>query len=91
VEEFRQPVVDDSNRTKLANKLLNYGQRVQYSVFECQLTNEKLAQMKKDIMEYIDIEEDSLRIYKLCQKCCKKMESIGIKKGYESEKGPIIV
>ncbi|MCA9742068.1 CRISPR-associated endonuclease Cas2, partial [candidate division KSB1 bacterium] len=30
-------IVDDKQRTKLAKRLQNYGQRVQYSVFECDL------------------------------------------------------
>jgi len=78
-------IIDDKKRTKLAKKLLDYGIRVQYSVFECDLTNEQIKEMKAKALEFVDPEEDSLRIYRICQTCNKRIESFGIKKGYESE------
>ena len=76
-------IVDDKQRTRLAKKLLNFGQRVQYSVFECNLNKDQLKEMKKQIMKFIDLKKDSLRIYRLCDSCRKQIKSYGIKKGWE--------
>ncbi len=76
-------IADDKKRTRLAKKLLNFGQRVQYSVFECNLTKKQIAEMKKQILPLIDREKDSLRIYRICDTCRKQVESFGIKKSWE--------
>ena len=76
-------IVDNKQRTRLAKKLLNYGQRVQYSVFECNLTKKQIAEMKKQLLPLIDLKKDSLRIYRICDSCRKQVESFGIKKSWE--------
>ncbi len=76
-------IVDDKKRTQLAKKLLNFGQRVQYSVFECDLNKKQLDQMKKQALKCVDPHEDSLKIYKLCEHCASRIESFGIRKGWE--------
>jgi len=80
---FTYDIVDDKRRTKLAKKLGNFGIRVQYSVFECELNAEKLQQVIKMSLEFIDLQQDSLRIYALCQRCAGETISYGIKKGLE--------
>ena len=84
-------IVDNKKRTKLAKHLCNYGQRVQYSVFECKLDEQQIKKMKKEALEFIDLEKDSLRIYKYCKDCQNKVESFGIKRGFEDEDGAIVV
>ena len=84
-------IVEDKKRTKLAKKLCNYGNRVQYSVFECNLSKAKLKEMKKELMQFINPEKDSFRIYKLCQECVKHLESYGIKEGFEARDEAIII
>jgi CRISPR-associated protein Cas2 len=84
-------IINDNRRTKLAKRLLDYGKRVQFSVFECNLARSKYVEMKKEILDFVNEEEDSLRIYKLCQNCFNKIESIGVKEGYESGEKAIIV
>jgi CRISPR-associated protein Cas2 len=78
-------IVDTKKRTKLAKKLLNFGARVQYSVFECDLDKKQLQEMKKQLLPYVDPEKDSLRIYKLCEACAPLIESFGVKKGWEEQ------
>jgi len=56
---------------------LDYGRRVQKSVFECDLDEKNLSQMIKEAIRYIDAEEDSLIIYHLCKGCLSKIESYG--------------
>jgi len=78
-------IIEDKKRTKVAKELLNFGKRVQYSVFECDLKPEKIEAMKKRVMNFVDLEKDSLRIYYLCQTCRQQIESYGVKQGWESE------
>lgn len=84
-------IVDNKRRTKLAKKLCNYGERVQYSVFECTLNREQYKQMKKEALQFVDLTKDSLRIYRLCNDCRQHIESFGVKRGPDQEDKPIIV
>lgn len=70
-------IVDNKKRSKMSNLLLDYGRRVQRSVFECDLDGKNLGQMMEEITDCIDTEEDSLRIYHLCQSCLSRMELYG--------------
>ncbi len=70
-------IVDDKKRNKVSKVLENYGTRVQYSVFECLIEEEQLEKIKKIAEEIIDATEDSIRYYKLCEVCQKKVNIIG--------------
>lgn len=83
-------VVATKRRSKLAKRLLNFGSRVQYSVFECDLNHEQLKRLKEQALACIDQEKDSLRIYALCQNCVAAIQSFGVKKGWEEEDVKII-
>ena len=83
-------IVDTKRRTKLAKKLCDFGKRVQYSVFECDLNKEQLKDMIKKALIIIDQEKDSLRIYALCHSCVSEIISYGIKKGWEEEETVVI-
>lgn len=50
---------------KVAQICKNYGQRVQFSVFECSVSRAQLEQLQHELVKIIDIESDSLRIYVL--------------------------
>jgi len=84
-------IVDTKQRTRLAKKLLDFGQRVQYSVFECDLDSQQLAKMKEQILPFVDLEKDSLRLYKMCEACAAQIESFGVKKGWEEEEGVTVI
>lgn len=71
-------IVDNKRRLKVAKHLENYGNRVQYSVFESFLDEGKLKEMCEVILKIINPEEDSLRIYYLCEGCIKKVKLYGI-------------
>lgn len=83
-------IVKDKQRTKLAKQLSNFGVRVQFSVFECELDKEQYREMTKKILKLIDKKKDSVRVYQLCQNCKEEIASYGIKKGWE-EKDVIVV
>ena len=71
--------------TKIAKECVNYGQRVQNSVFECDLDAAMLVKVRKTLLEIINEDEDSLRIYNLGNKYTGKIEHYGIKDTYDPE------
>lgn len=66
---------------KVAKQCVNYGRRVQNSVFECILDNAQCVMLKSTLMEIIDEEVDSLRFYYLGNQYKTKIEHIGVEKG----------
>lgn len=70
-------IPDDRRRTRLARTLKDFGDRVQFSVFECLLDAALLAAMKERITAIVNEEEDSVRIYAMCAGCEKAIAIIG--------------
>lgn len=70
-------ISDDKRRNKVAKCLQGYGERVNFSVFECILKQGPFARMKKELKELVKHKEDNIRIYLLCKDCIKKTEVIG--------------
>lgn len=70
-------VPSDRRRVKLAHTLHDFGQRVQYSVFECHLTADELSRLRSRILKLIEPEEDQVRIYLLCAECAARLEVHG--------------
>lgn len=68
---------------KVAKQCVNYGQRVQNSVFECQMDAAKCRQVKSVLSDLIDHETDSLRFYYLGDRYKNKVEHIGAKPGFD--------
>jgi CRISPR-associated protein Cas2 len=75
---------------RVAQACLDYGQRVQNSVFECQLDPEKWARLRLRLMEEYHPEEDSLRFYFLGTNWRNRVEHHGAKPAVDLE-GPLIV
>lgn len=70
-------VVKNSKRNRISKKLKNYGTRVQKSVFECVITEKQYYQLKEKLEQIIDRQTDSLRFYRLCEKCKIAVEVCG--------------
>ena len=64
---------------KVAKTCLNYGQRVQNSVFECEMDAAKFLVVKNQLIQQIDIKTDSLRFYNLGNNRSGKVEHYGVK------------
>lgn len=64
---------------KVAQRCLDFGRRVQNSVFECQLNWEQWTQLKLNLLETFDPSEDSLRFYYLGNRWRDRVEHHGIK------------
>ena len=65
-------IPDDRRRTKLHDRLLDFGSPVQYSVFECLVDRDELKKMQKMILKTINKRRDHVRIYHLCAACARK-------------------
>lgn len=82
-----------SGRTRLrkvAKECVNYGQRVQNSVFECLVDYSQFLLLKEKLVGLINEEEDSIRFYYLGNKYENKVEHYGIRQGYNPE-GVLVV
>lgn len=75
---------------KIAKECVNYGQRVQNSVFECVADTTKFLQIKNKLEKIINKDTDSLRFYYLGSKYKTKIEHIGAKPSFDIE-GTIII
>ena len=62
---------------KVAKECVNYGQRVQNSVFECLLTEAQLVNLKAILTVIIDNTADSIRFYYLGNNWQRKIDSLG--------------
>ncbi|HXH12385.1 MAG TPA: CRISPR-associated endonuclease Cas2 [Alphaproteobacteria bacterium] len=71
-------IADDKRRSRIHKALKNYGERIQFSVFECDLTKEQLLRMQHALGRIIkEDEHDSVRFYHLCDSCQAKIDRIG--------------
>jgi CRISPR-associated protein Cas2 len=81
-------VTTDTGKTRLrrvAKQCVNYGQRVQNSVFECILDPTQFAQLKHKLETIVNPETDSLRYYFLGDNWKRRVEHFGAKSGYDPE------
>lgn len=74
----------------VAKQCLNYGQRVQNSVFECVCDTSQLVKLKGILSDLIDHETDSLRFYHLGKNWQNRIDHIGAKQTYDPESTLII-
>jgi CRISPR-associated protein Cas2 len=70
-------ISDDKRRTKIHSLLKSYGEWVQYSVFECELTNTEYARLRSRFDKLIKPDEDNANFYLLGNCCLGKLERIG--------------
>ncbi|MBO0798378.1 MAG: CRISPR-associated endonuclease Cas2 [Blastocatellia bacterium] len=69
-------VTDGKRRAKLHKALRRFGQAVQYSVFECWLTQQQIAEMQETVARIV-ADDDSVRYYDLCSECYRHTIAIG--------------
>ncbi len=74
---------------RVARAVQDYGQRVQYSVFECEVDPAQWATLKARLIAEIDPECDSLRFYHLGANWERRVEHVGAKPALDM-KGPLI-
>lgn len=75
---------------RVAKACKNYGQRVQFSVFECEVDPAQWTFLRRNLISEIDSEVDSLRFYFLGSNWRRRIEHVGAKESYDPD-GPLIV
>lgn len=75
---------------KVAIVCKNYGQRVQYSVFECQVDEAQYETLRTQLLKVINPKVDSIRLYKLSTSREQCVESYGVDK-YVDFNEPLIL
>ncbi|URZ05946.1 CRISPR-associated endonuclease Cas2 [Clostridium felsineum] len=84
----------DGGKTRLrrvAKICVNYGQRVQNSVFECLVNPAQFVELKNSLSKTIDSNKDSLRFYLLGKNWEKRVEQIGKNDTYHPLDDAIII
>ena len=84
---------DSAGRRRLrrvARLCQDFGQRVQYSVFECEVDPAQWTVLRARLMEEIDHGADSLRFYRLGANWHSRVEHVGNKETYDPH-GPMVL
>ncbi len=79
-----------SRLRRAAKTCLDFGQRVQNSVFECKVDPAQLVTLKTRLLDIVDLETDSLRFYHLGTNWQHRVDHHGAKPGYNIE-GPLVL
>jgi len=66
-------IVKNKTRTRVMKFLKDFGDRVQLSVFECDLDDAQYARMKEGVEKLINQKEDRVRYYRLCKSCMSRV------------------
>lgn len=74
---------------RVAKACKNFGQRVQYSVFECNIDPAQWAKLRQQLIDEIDLKKDSLRFYFLGSNWRRRVEHMGAKEPVDLE-GPLV-
>lgn len=74
---------------RVAKACRDYGQRVQYSVFECELNPAQWTYLKQRLIDEVDLKRDSLRFYFLGANWKSRIEHVGAKPAVDMT-GPLI-
>jgi CRISPR-associated protein Cas2 len=71
-------VVEDYRRNKISQVLAGYGLRVQWSVFECELTQDQCRMLQGKLEVYLNPEQDQVRFYPLSAQNHRKALILGV-------------
>jgi CRISPR-associated protein Cas2 len=70
-------IQDDRRREALAKLLLEYGTRMQKSVFECLLEKRELDRLVEKVRPFVETSLESVRFYVLCHRCMEQSAHVG--------------
>lgn len=70
--------IANSKRLSRVSRLLqNFGIRIQYSFFECEMEKSQLEVLKEALLKIINKKQDSIRIYPICEDCIRETSTLG--------------
>lgn len=85
-------IQDDGVRTRLHERLKDFGTPVQYSVFECLLAPREFRRMKAAVSKIVASRNDRVKYYRLCLECRTKIETLWPQSGGEvPERAALVV
>ena len=84
-------IPDDKKRNKIAKILEGFGIRVQYSVFECNISYKQFLILKDKIQRIINPSEDRVYFYSLCPRCRRRIIKLGQTGTYDIDSEVIII
>jgi CRISPR-associated protein Cas2 len=93
VVSYDVSTVDPQGQARLrrvAKVCKDYGQRVQFSVFECSVDPARWTFFRDKVIKEINPDTDSLRFYFLGANWRRRVEHVGAKKGYDPDE-PLVV
>lgn len=70
-------IPDNKRRTKLSKFLEGYGERVQWSVFECFLSLEDMGDLYNNVKKRVEATEDNVRFYWVSREAVSRILTIG--------------
>ena len=70
-------IIDDKLRARMSDWLLDFGTRIQDSVFECLLDDDMRARLEEGLGRMKLDEKDRVRIYRVCGRCVERVEIYG--------------
>lgn len=78
-------IASDRMRRQIVKILEGYGRRVQYSVFECELTERRYQELYKKLLFLVQgIQDGNICFYYICKNCIGKKQIIGMPKKPDS-------
>ena len=88
-------ISNDKIRGRIVKVCETYGQRVQYSIFECELNREQKEEMIKKLNKVRNGSgkepSDSVRVYAICSECSDKVQVLGFKPKIITETNNVVI
>ena len=84
-------VTDNRRRERVSTLLEDYGWRVNYSVFECELDGKEFVQLQTELARLINDREDRVVFYRLCESCRGRKSALGLPFQDRGKQGVVIV
>jgi len=70
-------IADDRRRNRVATALLDFGERVQESVFVAHLDDDLAERMKERLTRIVDGDWDRVHVFEMCAGCAKQVWVLG--------------
>ena len=84
-------IADDRRRDAVSTMLADHGQRVNYSVFECELDRPAFETLRAQLSKTIKAGEDRVLFYRLCEECRTRASTLGRSSNDHGHSGVVII
>jgi len=84
-------ISDDKRLNKVRKTIVKYAHRVQLSVYEMYASEKTLEELRLEIKDIIEEEEDYVVYFKLCERDWQNRLKFGLAKGNEADDSEVII